>query len=190
LAANPPEPLQPLRLRAGARGRSARAAWLTGVPFLASDGRSPLWALTGAAQSIDVDEPTAWLARGLEQRADHAHLHGEALAMYRDLRAEGATMPPGIGVCEDCAWVFRHSPKRAAAKCSRCNRRSHQAERQPWHLAVIEDETYDDAGLPSGWQRRYLVQCVGCDAPPFWAERADHKHCSDRCRVRAHREAR
>lgn len=71
------------------------------------------------------------------------------------------------------------------AKCPRCHARFSGAEREPWHLAVIEDETFDAAGLPSDWERRSLVQCVDCSAPPFWAERADHKYCSDRCRVRA-----
>jgi hypothetical protein len=168
------------------------ATWLTGVPFLASDGRSPLATATTAGEDVlrrsdGVGWPSAMLARGLEQRADQAHLHGDALDAYRDLLKQGASMPPGIGVCEDCRWVFRHAPTRAAAKCARCNRRSHQAERQPWHVHIADEQTYDNAGVPSGWTRRYLVQCVGCDAPPFWAERADRKYCSAGCRVRAHR---
>ena len=162
------------------------------MPFPASDGRSPLWATTAAAQAIrgqaaEVGEATAWLARGLAQRADHARLHGEALAVYDGLRAEGAEMPPGVAVCEDCDWVFTTARKRAASKCPACHKRSSQPEREPWHVHVAVEQTYDAAGLPSGWTTRYLVQCVGCSARPFWSKRRDRKHCSPACRVRAHR---
>jgi predicted Zn-ribbon and HTH transcriptional regulator len=210
---SPPDPLQADAEREREERRRKRAVWLTGVPFLASDGHGPLWAATAAGEEAEreareVGRESAWLARGLEQRADHAHLHGDALAFYRELRAAGAEMPKGIAVCEDCRWVFRTARKRAAFKCPRCHKRSRLPERQPWHLAVVDEETFarvetfdrsmirtrqlirgevwDQGGAPSGWTRRYLVACVGCDRE-FWTTRRDKRTCSAKCRVRVSR---
>jgi hypothetical protein len=192
----PPEALRALAEQAREAEEHAHAKWVTGVPFLKAtlDASRPLSGLVVAEAVIRrraavIGRPSAVLAIGLELRADHAHLYRSDWEMFWRLRYElGAEMPSGIAVCEDCRWVFRTARKRAASKCPRCHKRSSRAEREPWHLAVIEEDTFDAAGLPSGWKRRYLVQCVACPAR-FWTSRRDRKTCSPRCRVRAHRKA-
>jgi hypothetical protein len=198
----PPEALQRLMQQESERAererriarRRADAAWLTGVPWIAGEDGQPLPAAVLALTEVErraatVGEASAWLAVGLELRADRACLlRGSDWRTYRRLLAQGATMRPGVGVCEDCRRVFRTARRGVAFKCPRCHARSTPTRRKPWHLHVADEETFDpDTGQPSGWQRRrYLVQCVGCGVP-FWADRRDRKTCSLRCRVRAHR---
>jgi hypothetical protein len=188
---SPPDPLQDAR-------RHAHARWLTGAPFLTSaldDSRPPIGLVVAEASvrqlAASVGRPSATLAVGLDLRADHAHLYRSGWATFKRLTCElNAAMPTGIGVCEDCRWVFHTRRKAAAFKCPRCHKRSTPTQRKPWHLHVADEETFDAAtGQPSGFERRrYLTRCVGC-GEPFWADRRDRKACSPRCRVRAHRAA-
>lgn len=172
--------------RAAERQRALRA-WLTGVPWTASAAHFAAEQVRAA--ELTTDGPTVRLGIGLELRArSQVSLARSDWATYRRLRDEGAVMPPHIGVCEHCRRVFRTASRAVAFKCPRCHKRSTPTRRQPWHVHVFEEETFDPAtGQPSGWApRRYLVQCVGCGRR-FEADRRDRKTCSTRCRVRAHR---
>jgi hypothetical protein len=179
------------------RLQCARAQWVTGVPFLASmlDHARPPMGLVVAeaavqARAASIGHASATLAVGLELRANGALLAREDWATYRRLLSEGASMPPGIGVCERCRRVLRTASRRVAYVCPRCHKRSTAVRREPWHLHVTEEERFDTRGQPVGFERRrYLVACEGC-GERFWAARADKRTCSQQCKSRVYRRQR
>jgi hypothetical protein len=143
-----------------------------------------------------------FLASGLEYRGASqtategspfgAHLWNDDGLIYRKLVAAGATLPHGVGVCEDCNIVFRTRRKGFAAKCPRCHatpKPRPTREHERWgsfpRAPHVKCSTRRRS-IPVGWQVVHVHRCQNCGETVI-SKRRDATFCGERCRVESHR---